>query len=113
LIGLASPEIVNTLSPIRSFSILTSPLVVFIRVPGKKQLQRRTEGQGVAARELGPVKLNLNATPAPTRSFEAARKLRRDVESVALPLAQALREPFPSSGDPIAKPPNLDCHTGQ
>jgi hypothetical protein len=81
-------------------------LVVSIRVPGKKQLllQPRAVGQGVAARagELRPAKPNPNATPAPTTSFEAAKKLRRVVESVAFPLAQTLRELFPSRDDPIA-----------
>src|ERR1700730_3018740 len=115
LIGLASPETVNTLSPIRSSSILTSPFVLFIRVPDKKQLQRvHGEGNGngdgngdgdgngngngngdsVAARadELRPAKPNPNVTAAPTNNFEAAKKLRRDVVTVAFPLAEASKE---------------------
>jgi hypothetical protein len=80
--------------------MLTSPFVLFIRVPDKKQLQRvHGEGNGngdgngdsVAARadELRPAKPNPNVTPALTSSFEAERKLRRDAISVAFPLAEA------------------------
>jgi hypothetical protein len=45
---------------------------------------------------LRPVKPNPNATP--THSFQPAIKLLREVISVAFPLAQALREFFPSNG---------------
>src|SRR6516164_8944446 len=79
LIGFVSPEAVNTLSPIRSSSMLISSSVVFIRVPAKKQGLAKGLGAVVAADALRPASPNPNATPVLTTSFEAARKLRRDV----------------------------------
>jgi hypothetical protein len=61
LIGLVSPQAVSTLSPIRSSSMLMSPSVVSIRVPGRKQLALHVEhGRGVYADELRPAKHNPN-----------------------------------------------------
>src|SRR6516225_1335933 len=97
LIGLVSPEAVSTLSPIRSSSMLISPSVVFIRVPGRKQLC--LTGRAIWADELRPAKHN-PATPA--QSFQPAIKLRRDVANVAFPLAVASRKLLL----PISKSPN-------
>src|SRR6516165_12782077 len=108
LIGFASPEAVSTLSPVRSSSMLVSPSGVFIRVPGKKQLVLglligEGVGEEVCADELRVAKNSPNATPA--HSFQPAIKLRRDVASVAFPLAEAVRELLPSGSGPISKPP--------
>src|SRR5215469_2457519 len=90
--------------------MLGSPSGVFILVPVRKQL-RRAVGEGVVeevgeevcADELRVAKNSPNATPA--QSFQPAIKLRRDVASVAFPLAEAVTEFLCSSSDPISKPP--------
>jgi hypothetical protein len=84
--------------------MLISPSVVFIRVPGRKQEALHVvHSPGVAADAPELRRYNPNATPVPTATFEAARKLRRDVESVAFPLALVLTELLPSSGKLITK----------
>src|SRR6516165_3478235 len=103
LIGLISPEAVNTVSPIRSSSMLISPSGVFIRVPDRKQLIFLVGVSKVCADELRPAKHNPNATPAP--SFQPAIKLRRDVATVAFALAESSRE---LTGELISRPPTLN-----
>jgi hypothetical protein len=77
LIGLVRLRLLTHYRRSRSSSMLISPAVVSIRVPGRKQLVHVAHGN-IAARARELRKHNPSATPA--QSFQPPIKLRRDAE---------------------------------